>query len=74
MLTISSHLVIATANSVPVEANTEAVDNNTYWTKIQIPCETSSTTPAGLKDLSSKKSIGSTVIKSLPGLLSLDVS
>ena len=58
MLTTSSHLVIATANSVPVEANTEAVDNNTCWTTVQIPCETSSTTQTGLiKDLSSKKSI-----------------
>ena len=64
MLTTSSHLVIATANSVPVEANTEAVDNNTCWTTVQIPCETSPTTQTGLiKDLSSKKSIGSTVIE-----------
>ncbi len=54
MLVLSSHLMIATANSVPVEANTEAVDNNTCWTKIQTPCETSSTTQTGLiKDLSS---------------------
>ncbi len=51
-------LMIAPANSVTVEANTEAVDNNTCWTKIQIPCETSSTTQASLlKDLSSEKSI-----------------
>ncbi len=57
-------LMIATANSVTVEANTEAVDNSTCWTKIQIPCETSSTTQAGLlKDLSSEKSIGLTVYK-----------
>ena len=56
--------MIATANSVTVEANTEAVDNNTCWTKIQIPCETSSTTQTGLiKDLSSKESISSTVIE-----------
>ncbi|XP_064388650.1 uncharacterized protein LOC135336726 [Halichondria panicea] len=64
MLTLTSLLMIATANSVLVEANAEAVDNNTCWTKIQIPCETLSTTPASLiKDLSSKKSIGSTVIE-----------
>ncbi len=52
MLTVFSfHLMIATANSVPVEANTEAVDNNTCWTNI---CETSQTTQTGLiKDLSS---------------------
>ncbi len=57
-------LLIATANSVTVEANTEAVDNNTCWTKIQIPCEISSTIQAGLlKDLSSEKSIGLTVYK-----------
>ncbi len=64
MLTLSSHLMIATANSVPVEANTEAVDNNTCWTKIQTPCETSSPTQTGLiKDLSSKKFIDPTVIE-----------
>ena len=64
MLILSSHLMIATADSVTVEANTEAVDNNACWTKIRIPCETSSTIQTGLiKDLSSKKSIGSTVIK-----------
>ena len=67
MLALSSHLMIATANSVPVEANTEAVDNNTCWTKIQIPCETSSTTQTGLiKDLRSQKfqfSIGSIIIE-----------
>ncbi len=40
MLALSSLLMITTANSVTVEANTEAVDNNTCWTKIQIPCET----------------------------------
>ncbi len=57
--------MIAPANSVLVEANAEAVDNDTCWTKIQIPCETSSTTrQAGLlKDLSSEKSIGLTVYK-----------
>ncbi len=27
MLTLTFHLMIATANSAPVEANTEAVDN-----------------------------------------------
>ena len=64
MLALSFHLMIATANSVTVEANTEAVDNNTCWTKIQIPCETSSTTQTGLiKDLTSEKFIGSTVLK-----------
>ena len=64
MLTLSSHFMIATADSVTVEANTETVDNNTCWTKIRIPCETSSTTQTGLiKDLSSKKSIGSTLIE-----------
>ena len=63
MLTLTSLLMIATANSVPVEANTEAVDNNTCWTKVCIPCETSSTTQTGLmKDLNSKKFIGSTVL------------
>ncbi len=57
-------LMIATANSVTVEANTEAVDNDTCWTKIRIPCETSSTIQAGLlKDLSSEKSICLTVYK-----------
>ncbi len=51
--------MIATANSSPVEANTEAVDNNTCWT---IPCETSSTTQNG-RGISSEKFIGSTVIQ-----------
>ncbi len=46
VVTNSLHLMIATANSVTVEANTEAVDNNTCWTNI--PCETSSTPQAGL--------------------------
>ena len=64
MLTVFSfHLMLATANSVTVEANTEAVDNNN-WTKIRIPCETLSTTQTSLmKGLSSEKSIGSTVIE-----------
>ena len=65
LLTLSSHLMIATANSSPVEANTEAVDNNTCWTKIQIPCETLSTTQNGLirRGISSEKFIGSKVIE-----------
>ena len=64
MLALSFHFMIATADSVPVESNTETMDNNTCWTKIQIPCETSSTTQTGLiKDLSSEKFIGSTVLK-----------
>ena len=65
MLTLTSLLMITTTDSVTVEANTEAVDNNTCWTKvqIQIPCETSSTTQTGLlKDLSSAQSIGSMVL------------
>ena len=64
MLTTSSHLVIATANSVPVEVNTEVVDNNTCWTTVQIPCETSPTTQTGLRrSISSEKFIGSKVIE-----------
>ncbi len=65
LLTLTWHHMIAPANSVLVEANAEAVGNDTCWTKIRIPCETSSTTrQAGLlKDLSSEKSIGLTVYK-----------
>ena len=62
LLTLSSHLMIATANSSQVEANTEAMDNNTCWTKIQIPCETLSTTQNG-RGISSEKFIGSKVIE-----------